>query len=231
MFRKCYICLLITLSTIFGINLKAETYDEVVSLGYGCQVAHQLEAHGMRKLAYPFDWFHTPFKGLLSFITYKGKNFWDINKIHIVGVYPGDPNNLEVHDLNYGIISYHDFSSSPALLNYAAVKGKYDRRTKRFFDLLNSTKKVLFVCQYYTKVQIEQLDELLRSSYPSLSFTLIAVGNTEDFKIDWHLPRIENYFMEEVFGDWRGNFPRWTEILSQYSVKHNEHLRSIEDRW
>ena len=223
-----FVCLLLI---IFSTSLKAQPYDEAVSLGYGCQVAHQLETFGLRKLAYPFDWFHTSYEGLISFIANKGKDFLTLKQINVVGIYPGDPRCLEVHDLLYGIISYHDFASNPVLMNYAAVKAKYDRRVKRFFDLLNTNKRVLFVIQYCTRVQIEQLNAFLHSLYPRLTYTLVAVGNTEEYLSDWGLPGIDNYYMEDILWDWRGNSIRWHEILTQYSVTPNHMARPVEERW
>lgn len=231
MYEKSCAFLIFVFLIVFPVNAKVEPFDEAVSLGFGCQVAHQLEAHGMRRWAYPFDWFHTPFEGLLSFIANKGKGFLDSDKIHVVGVYPGDPVHLEVRDLIYGIASYHDFASSPPLSDYIAVKAKIDRRVKRFFDLLNTKKRVLFVSQYLTKVQIEQLNVTLHTLYPTLNYTLVAVGNSEEYQYDWFLEKVENYYMKDIPGDWRGNTGRWTEILRKYSVKPSFFPRPAGERW
>lgn len=47
-------------------------YDEVVSLGGHCQVAHQLKVHNLRYHAYPFDYVITPYEGLAPFLVYQG---------------------------------------------------------------------------------------------------------------------------------------------------------------
>ncbi len=111
------VCASLLLILLITFNVKADTqfYDEAVSLGYSCQVAWQLEANGIRKRAHPFDWFHTPFESLLSFIHCKGANFLERDKINVIGPYPESPTHLHVIDLVYGIASYHDFISSPPL--------------------------------------------------------------------------------------------------------------------
>jgi len=210
-------------------NIKAQPYDQVVGLGFGCQVAHQLEENGVRKLAYPFDWFHTPFDGLAWFIVNQGKEFLNADKLIVAGPYPGDPVHLQVGEIVYGIVSYHDFLSN--MSNYVEIKAKYDRRIKRFFDLLNSDQRVLFVSQSYTRMQIENLDGVLQILYPNLSYTLVAINSTPEYMDSWELDRIENFYMEETPGDWRGNTPRWKEILSQFEVVPVLQARPWEERW
>lgn len=215
-----------------SLSLEAtEPYDEVVGLGYSCEIAYQLEHNGIRTLAYPFDWVHTSHEALISFITNKGKNFFDIDKIHVVEPYPGDPVCLQVVDLVYGIISYHDFYTSPYMGNYKAIKSKYNRRISRFFDLLNSKKRVLFVRQGALKEQVEFLDDLIHRHYPRLAYTIIAINNTEEYKENWGLSHVENFYMEGTPGDWRGNQERWFEILSQFTIKSKNAPRDPAERW
>lgn len=234
MLKKGFISFVFVLLITFYSETKIESrdtepYDQVVSLGFGCQVAFQLEHNGYRSLAYPFDWFNTPFESLIAFISNEGKNFLDADKISVVGPYPGDTLHLEVMDSLYGIVSYHDFLSWPYLGNYHEIKAKYDRRVKRFFDLLNSNNRVLFVRQGLSKAQVEYLDYLLHSSYPNLSYTLIAINNTEEYKSPWELFRIENFYAEPGW-DWRGDYASWTKILIQFTTV-NFTNRSDEERW
>lgn len=232
MLKKAFIAFGLAFSIHFYAEAKThetEPFDQVVSLGFNCQVAHQLEHNGVRFLAYPFDWCQTPFDSLLSFIANEGRHFLDWDKICPLKPHHGDPAHLEVVDCVYGIITFHDFLTSPPLDNYLSVKSRYDKRTKRFFDLLNSTQHVLFVRQGLTKEQAESLNEALHSSYPNLHYTLIAINETEEYKTAWNTPRIENFYMEPV-NDWTGNYSRWTEILSQFRVLRSAN-RPPEEVW
>ncbi len=231
MIKNIFINLLLVLSIICHVEADRRPYDEVVSLGQGCQVAWQIETNNMRKYAYPFDWFITSFDSLLLFIVHKGANFLDFDKIAVGEAYPGDPSRLQVIDLVYGIQSYHDFFSMPPLGNYYEIKAKYDRRIKRFFKLLESSHKILFIREGLSKAQVEYLDYILHSLYPHLSYTILALNNSQDYLYDWGLERIRNFYLEQIPGNWMGDFVRWKEILSQFPVITPSTPRSPEERW
>lgn len=206
-------------------------YDQVVSLGFSCQVVWQIETNGMRSAAYPFDWVHTHATPLLSFLANKGAGFLELQNISIQGKYAGDIDHMKVIDTVNGIISYHDIISSPLFGNYKEVKAKYDRRTKRFFELLNSDKKVLFVRQGDTKAEIEYLDDYLNQSYPNLSYDILAVNCTDEYHIDWGMTRVKNYFIPQVVGDWQGDHECWKEVLSHFSVVSPNANRPLDEVW
>lgn len=227
MLKKIVVYVFLTVLVTFHARAKTPVYDEAVSLGFDCQVAWQLEANNMRKFAYPFDWVHTHFDSLINFIVNKGANFLDADKIAVIGPYPGDPSRLHVIDVVYGIISYHDFRANPPFENYWEVKAKYDRRIKRFFDLLNSNKKVLFVRYGLTRPQVEFLDGLLHFLYPTLSYTILAVNDDPEYLADWGLERVRNFYIQQTLGMWKGDSARWKEILSAFSLSPK--IKGISD--
>ncbi|WP_068469485.1 DUF1796 family putative cysteine peptidase [Candidatus Protochlamydia phocaeensis] len=231
MIKKLCVYLFLLVITPFAARAEIQAYDEIVSLGYGCQVAWQLETNGLRKAAYPFDWFHTSFDSLMAFIQHKGEHFLEWNHIWIVEPYPGDTGRFHVVDLLYGIHSYHDFLSMPPMANYNDIKTKYDRRINRFFELLNSNKKILFVREGFTREQVEQLDLLFQTLYPTLSYTILAVSDDEAFYEDWGLERIRNFYIQQKAWNWMGDFARWKEILDQFCIKHDVSERNPEDVW
>lgn len=215
-----FVALLLTWALLMTDAIRAEEkiYEEVVSLGSSCQVAWQLEAHCVRKAAYPFDWLITHSKALNAFLCRKGKGFLNWDKITVIRAYPGDPAHLEVVDQMYGLVSLHDFLANPPMENYYEVKAKYDRRLARFFELLNSNKTVLFVRQGSSCAEIKELDSLLHTLYPNLSYTILAVHNFEEYKTDWGLERVKNYFLTQIPGDWAGDFDKWGEILGRFII-------------
>lgn len=231
MLKKSFFSLLIFFVILSSAQAKNITYDEVVSLGYNCQVTWQLEANGMRKVAYPLDWVVTPYESLLYFISQRGAGFLNQNQLSVIGPYSGDESRLHVIDSVYGIETYHDFLSLPPLSNYAEIKAKYDRRIERLFALLNSKKRVLFVREGSTRTQIEYLDDLIHSSFPKLNFTILAVHHDEDYHLNWGLKRVKNFHLTQVEGDWRGDCNKWKEILSQFSVKPLREARAPEEVW
>lgn len=229
--KKICVYLILTFSIAYHTSCNAETYDDVVSLGYGCQVAWQLQIHGYRKQAYPFDWLRTSFESLFSFIYNKGANFLDLDKINVLGPYLGDPVYLQVVDMVYGIQSFHDFESRNPLGNYQDVKSKYDRRVKRFFQLLATKKKILFVREGLTRAQVEQLDFLIHQLYPSLNYTILAVSENEEFRIPWGLNRISNFYLSQTTENWMGDPEQWKQILSHFSLSASFKQISQKDIW
>lgn len=205
-------------------------YDEVVSLGTACQAAWQLEANGMRQLAYPFDWVVTPFHALKAFLENKGENFLDKDKLVIAEVLNGSPSMLRVVDTTYDMHFIHDFLA-PDMPNYAEVKAKYDRRVKRFFKLLETDKKILFIRVNILRHEAEYLDNFLHTSYPQLRYTLVALSEYSADQVDWGLPRIRNFYMPQTPGDWAGNHEQWKEILRQFSLRPTIKSRPPGEVW
>lgn len=210
---------------------KLQPYDEVVSLGTKCQVAIQIEHNGIRKLAYPFDWLVSPFDSLTSFIINDGTHFLDRDKLDYKGVYPGNPPYHHVEDTHYGFIILHELLGPDAVENYTQVKTKYKRRIERLFNLLQSDKKVLFIRTSITREEAIYLDNVLHTKYPQLEYTLLALNNTEDFKTEWKLPRIRNFYLPIEPANWEGDYARWKEILSHFNVTPPKTQRPPEERW
>jgi hypothetical protein len=203
----------------FDLNASIRKYDEAVSLGSICQPAWHLKANGVRKGAYPFDRVITPFHALIPFIAQRGAGFLEKDHLKILEVLYGEHTSYEhVVDLAYDIHFIHDFHH-PDMCNYDNVKAKYERRVQRFFELLESDKKILFVRVQMNRHEAQILDDLLHSQYPHLEYTLVAISDDPDALTDWGLERVRNFYMQQIPGDWRGDSQRWTEILSQFSVK------------
>lgn len=219
-------CLLFFLLVSFRIAPaeKDAEYDEAVSLGSMCQVAHQLQANGIRHHAYPFDWIITPADGLIRFITHKGEGFLELENLAF-GELWANTNFIVTIDTVYGFKILHDFYV-PFEESYAPVKEKYDRRKERFFKLLKSNKKVLFIRTYLSREQAELLDHALRKFYPKLSYTILALNETEE---NWGLERVKNFQLHQIPNVWSGDPARWKEILSQFKVKQAKTLPP-EDR-
>jgi hypothetical protein len=206
-------------------------YDEVVSLGSRCQVAIQLEHNGIRHFAYPFDWIVTHAEGLGSFIVNQGAHFLDRDKVVYVGEYAGNPPYQFVMDTHYGFESYHDFLPPHIKGNFEEVKEKFQRRIKRFFALLNSNKKILFIRTDVTRAEAEYLDNIIHTMYPKLVYTFVALNMTDDFRTDWGHPRIKNFYLEINPAVWQGDSVRWKEILSNFTVTKPKSKRPEAEKW
>lgn len=218
-----------------GLDLQAyneRKYDEAVSLGTACQGAWHLKDNGMRKWAYPLDWLITPFHGLVAFIQNRGEGFLEQDKLQLLEVLPSagtSPSMLHVVDLTYDFHSIHDFFSD--MSNYDQIKAKYAQRIQRFFELLESDKKVLLVRVQISRDEAIHLDAMLQNLYPHLDYTLLAVSDRPEAQVDWGLERIRNFYMHQEPGDWKGDCERWKDILSLFPVKGTKKKNGDGDTW
>ena len=211
-------------SELLAKSSKNKPYDVVVSLGNMCQVAHQIEINSMRSAAYPFDWVITPFPSLYFFIANEGRFFLEPDRLVFCEDQPdgtGKEIKSFIKDLNYHMEFFHDFELSPDFMkDYPAIKEKYNRRIERFFELLRSKKRVLFVRRNLNYKEAVLLDKLLKKKYPQLRYTILALGDTQDMKSNWKLKRVKNFYLRELEPwSWVGDPWAWNEILQQFSLK------------
>lgn len=104
-------------------------FNSVVSLGFSCYVALDLERMGIRESSYPFDWVISNFKDVVKLIDSRFKDTLLVNNI----VQDSNAKNC-YHDIATGIDYYHDFFSEKGEIKeqYNNVYSKYQRRISRF---------------------------------------------------------------------------------------------------
>jgi Putative papain-like cysteine peptidase (DUF1796) len=200
-------------------------YDEVVGLGYSCQIAYQIGENGYRKYAYPFDWITSNFNGLILFIANRGAGFLEWGNFTTSGLIKGT-STYSTTDNVYGFILIHDFYW-PLEKSYPIIKAKYDRRIQRFFNLLNSDKRVLFIRLDLSRSEAEYLDQLLASQFPNLSYTILVLNNDIRAQRDWGLKNVRNFYLPQN-GTWQGDSRRWKEILSKFLTIHDKSSEPLD---
>lgn len=207
------------------------THKEVVgvSLGYNCIAADQLQRSQIRAYAYPFDWVITPWESL-----YKALNNWFKDFLLRENLMPHGRHL--VMDRLYNIDYWHDFDwqylgdfSFETMHNFLdkqgnrypqgidklldiyfpEVKEKYNRRVDRFKALSQHNDPVLFLRVFeVTREQAIMLRNILVARFPRMKFVLVVVNNTEDFKVDWGVKRIKNFYMPQDLS--------WDEMEQSY---------------
>ena len=112
-------------------NSKSKhTYRYVVSLGFFCSVAMELERIGLRSASFPFDWLISDFEGVIKLIENHFDDFLAYENMAQHKLYPN-----YYKDTKYGMQFYHDFSAFRSLESQLPrVKNKYDRRIERFYN-------------------------------------------------------------------------------------------------
>lgn len=122
-------------------------FEHIISLGFFCSPAMELERKGLRDSSYPFDWLISDFEGVLACLN---NNFSDF--LHFNNLYQSKKNKAHYLDINYKFEFFHEFNEFESLESQLPdVKKKYQRRILRFFECIKED--TLFI--RYIKDQTE----------------------------------------------------------------------------
>ncbi len=132
------------------IEEKKKPYDIIYSLGTDCACASYLAANNLRSTAGPFDWLtNASLDTRLNLILDDFNNFMIFEDIISL---PKDPDVLNDRNHDYyqnvrnGFYYYHDFPANIDIKDsFNSVKEKYDRRIKRFYQKIVTSRRVLLV--------------------------------------------------------------------------------------
>lgn len=221
--KKFLLLFLLIFDLGFSETTHGRKFDLAISLGEVCQSAYNLHRNHLRFQAFPLDWCITPIDGLYNFFLLEGEGFgnkenllFDVPIYHVTGVL----------DSSLGIYLMHYFEYEPkntiiknfdqvVVQNYEETVARYKRRIDRFFSVMRSEKKVLFVRLGISYSEAAILDQIIHSQYPNLDYLILAIDGTEEMKQDWQMERVKNVYLERksVF---ESNDEDWTKIFNQF---------------
>lgn len=195
----------------------------IISIGQHCEVASQIYLRTLGTAFFPFDWINSmDFESICEFISNDFKTFLDIKNLELK-TEKSSSNHLLIFDKKYNILFPHDFPMNQTISqSYETVINKYKRRIERFFKALKSDKHVYFVRKHLTKEQSVKFVKIIKKKYPKLKFTLVAVNNTEEFKKDWNLANIRNFFYgskNPAIVTWEGDKDVWDGIFKSLGIE------------
>jgi hypothetical protein len=208
------ICVLSCL--FFSYSLYAIIYDAIINLGGDCQVAYQLKKNNLRSCALPFDLLITPFDSLRKLLEHNFDQFLAKNNLAFIT----GPDKYII-DTQYGVRLIHDFKLSEEFLqDYDTIHDRYARRVKRFYDIIQTNYKIVFIRKNITKQQAQELSTLIHTLFPHLEYTILALATTEEIKQPWDIPHVQNYYLRQKEPyTWKGDDTAWQEILSNIEIK------------
>ncbi|MCX7356744.1 MAG: DUF1796 family putative cysteine peptidase [Alphaproteobacteria bacterium] len=187
-------------------------YDQIVSLGRGCQPAHQIRRLYADAQAHVFDWIVTPDAGLLHSITTDLDGFFARERLEMG---PEDCIVDRVTDARF----LHEFPSGQDFgSQYDKHAGRYEMLAERWRQLLASQQKVLFVRQHAWDSDLRgtaiRLRDTIALKAPHLCFDLLYLSATHDE--DWREERIVNVFLRQPEPYvWTGDDAAWEQVLAQ----------------
>ena len=176
------------------IKTKKHAYRNIVSLGYFCSIALELERMGLRSCSLPFDWCISNFEGVIDLIN---NHFEDILNENLL--YQKENNRSYYLNCKYKIQFFHDFNQYEILGDQLpAVKEKYDRRIKRFYHVIKQpTLFIRYISSedgneelLYIEENIEQILSTLKKYNAENEILFIADNSINSNVIDiYHVER------------------------------------------
>jgi hypothetical protein len=189
-------------------------FQKVLSLGYACDVAHQIRRILNQTEAYPFDWLLTPLDAIEKMIRTEFADF-----LHEANLRADE---ACVFDQSSGIRFLHDFTNLQNFHNELdGAKEKYHRRIARWLDLTRQKCPVLFVRSQKLHDRLPLIDyeaarrllDVIGRHYTSISPHLLVV-QPEDSTIpdrrgeDVTMVKMPNSLL------WSGDDERWDALLA-----------------
>lgn len=187
-------------------------YDHVVSLGRGCQPAHQIRRCLGANAAHVFDWIVTTDDGLVELIGSGLEFFFSKERLGM------GPENCVV-DIPTGTQFLHEFPRGCDIgEQHDAHADRFSMLTARWRDLLSSEQSVLFVRQHgwdpNPRAAAQRLRGTLERAAPLLRFSILYL--THDAVDSWNERRIVNRRLAQCEPyDWRGDDRAWTALLTE----------------
>lgn len=226
--------LLLTLSAFqLSSHEKQVEFSEtlIISLGFNCTPAMNIEKNNLRTFAFPFDWMGSSLEGLCALLEDDFQDF--LNPAYL---YKTDEGNIIINS-KYNVGFWHDFptyknNNGQDLIVPNWVEAipeifiKYDRRIKRLYKALNSDRTIYLLrsaCSRHwplssilqTKETVIKLQTILQNKFPNANFTLVVIGEDPDtyYNTDWDIPGIRNFYMQDY------QMPHeWTQILKELNL-------------
>lgn len=199
----------------------------IISLGFNCTPATNIQKNNLRTFAFPFDWMGCSLEGLCALFESDFKDF--LNPAYL---YKKAGSNIIINK-KYNLGFWHDFPSdgpNGIVPNWAEaipdIALKYQRRIDRLYEALNSDRTIyLFrsACSRHwplnsclqTKEMVIKLRDILHNKFPKANFTLVVINEGPDtyYNTPWNIPGIKNFYMQNY-----DMSHEWTRIFKELKL-------------
>jgi hypothetical protein len=195
-----------------GSGVISDSYQHVVSLGRGCQPAHQIRRIAERSTACPFGWILTTDKGLVELIASDLEGFFARETLRRgADGYMLDPRNATRFQ--------HEFPpGSDFDVQYALHASRFEMLVARWRELLRSEQSVLFVRQHGwdadARACAARLRDAIRGQAPRLRFSILYLTGDAADEVPWDEQGIVNHRLPQPEPyDWKGDDAAWERLL------------------
>lgn len=188
-----------------------------ISLGARCDTAFQIKRSGFGRSGYPLDWIKSAqFQAVTKLIEIRFKGFFALEDLDRRGDY--------VANKRWGFHYIHDFVKDD-LSTFEQVKVKFDRRIKRFLEVLDGTDPIAFIRHdSANEKEILELDQVLQRFYPQLPYKIVLINRSLAFAKLSEMGRISSYLMPgpDPMFRWQGDDSSWDKVFSHLLLKPQE---------
>jgi len=171
-------------------------YDEIISLGSNCDPGLSMRILKIKSETYPFDWVRSNTKIIFDLLQ-NGKNrYLSFGKkisgdFYLKNLHYYTNKNFKKSHVNY----YGQHFTHYKNISTNELKNKFNRYIERFFSLLKSNKKILFIHtneEYIYHGQTRRhrnilynylckINDILEEKYPNLDFEIINIDINNRF--------------------------------------------------
>lgn len=170
-------------------GMLSTKYDFVCSIGSDCGCAGHLVRRHLRRASYPLDWVGTWYNGIVGVARLVESDFSGFFRLENMRREPNPPRAAQddhdhdyYHDVGLRIDTAHDFPVDVSLEEaYPAVREKYERRIRRFYETMRASRRTLLV--YWTWRDCPSPDgvlratEIFRAKFPGHRIDLLVMRN------------------------------------------------------
>jgi hypothetical protein len=203
-------------------------YDAIINLGGDGQVAHEMDIHGIRQYALPFDKLILSCDSLNQLLENKFEGWLQKDNF----IYREVGADKYVEDIKYGTRWIHDFDLEPAeyLKKFPKIQEDYVRRVQRFFGVIKQSKRPLFIRKGIRKEDAHILITTLSDLCGHNNFTLVALDGSDEIKTPWNISWVRNYFLRQPTPySWKGDDAAWKEIFLNLGLTLSDKTQSTNE--
>lgn len=202
-------------------------YENIISLGWFCGPAQEIERWGGRDVSFPFDWLLTKdFSKVLAMIEndFEGWMKYD-------ALYQGKNHLGWYEDIENKFVFVHDFLSYKSLdKQYESVYKKYSRRITRFIDEIK--KPTLFIRYIMDQKEADfiaenyaQIEETIKKHCRFNKIVYISNVGIKSLFEDYAVEIDEGDSVARSFFDQIPDFLKWMDKHYAKAAKKNDNLR------
>jgi|CXWL01.1.fsa_nt_gi hypothetical protein len=185
-------------------------YDQVVSLGRGCQPAHQIRRILGTESAHVFDWLVTTDLGLVTLIASDLDRFFARENLEV------GPEGCIIDRVTETQFQHEFPTGCDFEAQYNANAGRFAALADRWRELLSSAQQVLFVRQHGwdldARASATRLRKTIAEQAPRLRFAILYLHAADES--EWGEADIFNHrLIQPEPYDWKGDDAAWTFLV------------------